>query len=113
MTRVEIEAGACGFTARVEVVREARGLRVSIASDCEMVCRFGERLPVLPARRFAARIGENPVFRAADGCVAHPSCPVLVGVLKAVEVEAGVSLPAAVRIRFLDGGTSSGEGGPG
>ncbi len=113
MTRVEVQAGACGFTARVEVIREGQGFRVSIASECDMVRRLGERLPVLPAGRFAARIRENPVFGIADGCVAHPSCPVLAGILKAVEVEAGVSLPAAVSIRFLDGGTASGGDGSG
>lgn len=113
MTRVEVRAGACGFTALVEVAREDRGFRVSIRSECEMVRRLGARLPVSPAGRFAARFRENPVFEVADGCVAHPSCPVLVGVLKAVEVEAGASLPAAVMIRFLDGGTVSGGHGSG
>ncbi len=103
VTRVEVHAGVCGFTARVEVEREAGALRVVIRSGCAMVSRLGERIGRLLPAEAAARFSENPVFRTAEGCIAHASCPVLAGVLKAVEVEAGLALPGDSWIRFVDG----------
>ncbi len=100
MTRVEIDAGVCGFTTLVEVERVGAEVRVSVSSGCTMVTRLGERLrPVRPAHA-AARILENPVHRAAAGCIAHPGCPVVAGILKAIEVEAGVAVPRDACIRF-------------
>ena len=36
----------------------------------------------------------------AAGCCKPPACPVPVGILKAIEVEAGLALPADVTIKL-------------
>jgi len=102
VTRVEIKAGVCGFTTLVEVERIGGELRVSVSSGCSMVTRLGERLGPLRPIHAAARILENPVHRAADGCIAHPACPVVAGILKAIEVETGVAVPEDSWIRFRE-----------
>ncbi len=100
MTRVEIKAGVCGFATLVEVERTGTEIRVNITSGCSMVARLGERLGPLRPVHAAARILENPVHRAADGCIAHPGCPVVAGILKAIEVESGAAVPEDAWIRF-------------
>ena len=45
MTKVVVEAGICGFTIAVEVVRlSARRVRVSVASECDMVSEMNNQL---------------------------------------------------------------------
>jgi hypothetical protein len=40
------------------------------------------------------------VFREAAKTLLHPACPVPVGIIKAIEMEAGLALPRDVEIRF-------------
>ena len=43
----------------------------------------------------------NPVYRSAAKHIKHAACPVMSGILKAIEVEAGLALPCDVRIEFI------------
>ena len=45
MTKVVVEAGICGFSITVEVVRlSARKVRVSVATECDMVREMNNQL---------------------------------------------------------------------
>ena len=101
MANAEITSGVCGFTATVRATMEGRKVKLAIESDCDAIQRLAEELTeVEPFKEITFR-GEGP--RALDAgrrhCY-HPACPVPVGIIKAVEVEAGLALPAEARIEL-------------
>lgn len=102
MTIVEIDAGSCGLQTCIEVSRsDALTVSVSLSSECRAVEEWGGRLKTL---NWGACLGEksfsSEIFTAAANCLKHPACPVCIGLLKAIEVEVGASLPAQTTIRF-------------
>ncbi|OQY02011.1 MAG: hypothetical protein B6I22_14010 [Desulfobacteraceae bacterium 4572_123] len=105
MTIVNVNAGSCGFTARIEVSKTgARTVSVSISSDCEAVEKWGDKLRLVNWRDCLGKNAlSSPIFVFAADCLRHVTCPVPIGLLKAIEVEIGASLPADATIRFLPG----------
>ena len=105
MTRAEISSGICGFTTTVEACMNGHCCRLSIDSQCEAIQRLATVLTqVDPFQEITFR-GDGPLtFRlAADHCT-HAACPVPVGIIKVVEVEAGLALPADVTIKLIKSG---------
>ena len=79
---------------------EGRRCSISVESDCDAIQRLSEELTdVDPFQEISFR-GEGPLSLSlgAKHCY-HPACPVPVGIIKAVEVEAGLALPADALIR--------------
>jgi hypothetical protein len=102
LAKAEICAGVCGFNTKVETQKGNSGeIRVTIESECEAINRLAEDLTeVDPFREFTYR-GEGPLtFEAAAKHCSHAACPVPVGIIKAVEIEAGLALPEDVSIRL-------------
>jgi hypothetical protein len=101
LTTAEITSGICGFTARVETHMNGRKCTVSIESGCDAVQRLAEALQeVDPFQEISFR-GEGPqTLRMGAKHCRHPACPVPVGIVKAIEVEAGLALPADAIIRL-------------
>jgi hypothetical protein len=99
LAKAEITSGICGFTATVETRMEGRQCLVSIDSECDAVQRLGEELKeVNPFQEITFR-GEGPLtLRLGAKQCRHTACPVPVGIIKAIEVEAGLALPADVTI---------------
>ena len=94
MTRVIVNPGACGFTTIIEVNKVAkRRVKVVITSDCEFVTELGESLVEVDAG-YALKQGQ------ALSEYVHATCPVPVAVLKAIEAEAGLTVPHDVLILF-------------
>lgn len=103
MTKLEINSGACGFISTVEVRRiNGKDFSVCIRSDCGMIAELGEKLKELSMMGCFTRILDNAVYKEASCCVKHVSCPVPSGVLKAVEVEAGLAVAKDVTMKFLN-----------
>ena len=105
MTIVEVDAGSCGFKTQIEVSKaDSKMVSISMSSDCEAVEKWGDRLESV---NWSECLGENAfqsqIFISAADCLKHPACPVYIGLLKAIEVEVGASLPADATIRFLPG----------
>lgn len=101
MAKAEINSGICGFTATVETHMEGSKCRVSIESDCDAIQRLGEELvEVEPFQEITFR-GEGPdtLKLGAKHCY-HTACPVPVGIIKAIEVSAGLALPADASIKL-------------
>lgn len=74
---------------------------LAIESECEAIQRLATELTqVEPFQEITFR-GEGPLTLqlAAKHCY-HTACPVPVGIIKAIEVEAGLALPADVTIRL-------------
>ncbi len=101
MTRVTIQSGACGFTTTVTVDKTPDGkMKLTVATECKMVEKMCGDITVLD--RFAPLTGfsNNPVYAAAAKHLRHVACPVPSGILKALEVEAGLNVPKDAGIHF-------------
>ncbi len=109
MARAEIFSGICGFTTQVEAHKTETGqIALSIESDCKAITKLGNALTeVDPYREFTyrGRGGQSPLTHemAAKYC-SHAACPVASGIIKAVEIEAGLALPADVTIKLSKDG---------
>ncbi len=102
MTRVIINPGACGMSVTVEVEKkDGKTFSLRITSECEMVAKLGKELPELTMTDAFKRFQDNPVYKKGAICLRHVACPVPSGILKALEVEAGLNVPKDVSIMFL------------
>lgn len=101
MAKAEINSGICGFTATVSAKMDGRKCVVSVQSDCDAVQRLGEELAeVEPFEEITFR-GEGPrTLRLGAKHCYHTACPVPVGIIKAIEIEAGLALPAEASIKL-------------
>jgi len=100
MTKATISAGVCGFVATVEAVAEGSHCRLVVESDCRSIQRLGSELKsVDPLQEIAFGKGLPLTYQIAVKHCAHAACPVPAGIIKAIEVEAGLALPADVSIR--------------
>jgi hypothetical protein len=101
LARAEIRSGVCGFTATIEARQEGSKVRLFIESDCDAIQRLGEELAeVEPFQEITFRNqGPQTLKMGAKHCY-HTACPVPVGIIKAIEVEAGLALPADAIIKL-------------
>ena len=101
MAKVVIRSGACGFTTTVTAEKGPdKTVRITILSDCEQVRKMQEDIGTLERMDAFKGFAENPVYRSAAKRLKHVACPVPSGVLKALEVAAGLNLPKDAVICF-------------
>ncbi|MBW2594180.1 MAG: hypothetical protein JRE58_14505 [Deltaproteobacteria bacterium] len=100
MAKAEIFAGICGFNTTVEV-KVNGSCDISIDSECQSIQKLGASLKhVNPFEEISFR-GEGPAtLRMATKHCAHAACPVPAGIIKAVEIAAGLALPADATIKL-------------
>lgn len=102
MAQAEIFAGVCGFTTRVTAAKNgSRQVALNIESDCKSIQRLAAALTeVDPFREFTLR-GQGPLtLQLASQHCSHAACPVPTGIIKAIEVAAGLALPVDVSIKI-------------
>ncbi len=100
MAKAEVHAGVCGFKTEIETQMDGDTCRVSIQSECPAIQRLGAALTqVDPFREISFRRQMPLTLEMAARHCSHAACPVPVGIIKAVEVEANLALPADVTIR--------------
>ena len=101
MAKAEICPGICGFKATVETRMDGSECTVKIESDCKAIQRLAADLKqVDPFREMTFR-GEGPLtLQLAAKYCNHAACPVPAGIIKAIEVEGGLALPADVTIKL-------------
>jgi hypothetical protein len=97
---VTVNPGVCGFSTRiVGVADDALNVTISISSDCQhiqsLTANLGEVSVLAELRQ---PINETRTYRAAAAAKTHVACPVPAAILKAIEVAAGMALPADVTI---------------
>ena len=106
---VEIDAGACGFITRIQAVKTGM-YKASIAMETpcpnwqKVAAAFdGKEIDVMAEMFKNRETGEyhSQIVNTAAAFVPHISCPVTSGVLKALEVCAGLALPKNAAITFL------------
>ena len=104
MTKVKINPGVCGFVTAVEAVSEdGMEVKVSVKSGCESVKKMFEDLGDTfdSYEMCLVKPGKGPLFEyASEKFPVHCGCPILSGVIKAVEAECKLALPRDASIIF-------------
>lgn len=103
MAIVQVKAGICGFRTRIVAqADEALDVTLAIESDCAQIRRIAEELTRVSALDELRRpIHETTPYRLAAVHKAHVACVVPSAILKAIEVAAGLALPADVHITVV------------
>jgi hypothetical protein len=100
MAKAEVHAGICGFTTIIETTLDDDVCKVAIQSECTAIQRLAQALTeVNPYQEISYRRKTPLTMEIAVKFCSHAACPVPVGIIKAVEVEANLALPADVTIK--------------
>ncbi len=101
MARVRIDSGVCGFWTTVETeADDMMQVSVKIESNCQHCQALARELTqVSPFKEISPR-GGGVILELSRKHLAHAACPVPAGVVKAVEVAAGLALPRPASITF-------------
>lgn len=104
MATVEIDPGVCGMPTivRAEFDETTDRCKLSIDSDCPAIRGLSVELTdVDPFEEISLQRGGGPTaLNLGRQFCAHSACPVPVGIIKAVEVAAGLALPVDVAMRI-------------
>jgi len=104
MAKAIIDAGNCGYHTTVEanIIKDYQvGLKID--SDCKHIQKLAENLSQVDAmNEISFRRGKHipDIIQAGIQHCTHAACPVPVGILKAVEVAAGLALPQESKIKL-------------
>jgi len=104
MAKAKIDAGNCGYHTTVEALASAEyQVDIKIESDCKHIQKLAENLTEVDAlNEISFRKGKHipEIIQAGINHCTHAACPVPVGILKAVEVAAGLALPQDATIEL-------------
>ncbi len=101
MAKAEIMPGNCGFTTTVEALMEGKDCKISITSQCSAIQKLSEELTqVNPFQEISFRRSTPVILQMGAKYCTHAACPVPVGIIKAVEVAAGLALATDVTIKL-------------
>jgi len=108
MINVEISAGICGFTTRVQA-EDKTGYKAcfQLDSDCPNWKKVNELLGGKTLNMMTELFKDkktgvlnSQVINVSLETIPHVSCPVISGILKALEVSVGLALPKDAAITF-------------
>ena len=101
MAKSIIEPGICNLTTEVTVNKiNKKKATIQITSACPNIQKIAAELTEVEPFVELGFKGEEPrTFQLFREHSPHVSCPVAVGILKTLEVEAGLALPREVTIR--------------
>ena len=101
MSKAEIFSGICGFTTVVKATMNAKVCNLVISSDCKDIQKLAEDLKqVNPFQEISFRQSIPQTIQLGMQHCSHAACPVPVGIIKAIEVEAKLALPSDVSIKL-------------
>jgi hypothetical protein len=101
MATAEIFAGNCGFTTKVEATMDGKVCKFKITSECSAINQMAAELTeVNPFQEISFRRAMPTIHAAGHKFCTHAACPVPVGIIKAMEVEAKLALPTDVTIKI-------------
>ena len=100
LAKAEIYSGICGFTTTVEATMNGKVCNLFITSDCEAVQKLAQVLrQVNPFEEISFHRSIPQTIQLGMQHCSHAACPVPVGIIKAIEVEAKLALPGDVSIK--------------
>jgi hypothetical protein len=101
MATAEIFAGNCGFSTTVEATMDGKVCKLNITSECAAICKMAEELTeVNPYQEISFKRTMPTIHAMGHKHCTHAACPVPVGIVKAVEIEAKLALPTDVTIKL-------------
>ena len=101
MSTAEIFAGNCGFNTTVEATMDGKVCKLNITSECAAIRKMAEELTeVNPYQEISFKRAMPTIHAAGHKHCTHAACPVPVGIIKAVEIEAKLALPTDVTIKL-------------
>lgn len=101
MAKAEIFSGNCCYTTHVETSMDGSVCSISIQSECNAIRKLAEDLKeVEPLNEISTRRRSPVILQKGAMYCTHAACPVPVGIIKAVEIAAGLALPTDVSIRL-------------
>lgn len=100
MAQAAVISGVCGFRTIIQAtVDDSYVVQLQITSDCAQIGNLAQVLTHVSAfHEVGSPISETETYQAASRCKLHAACPVPCGILKAMEVSAGLALPVDVHI---------------
>ncbi len=101
MAKGTIKGGICGFVTTVIAEKRDDGkIGVTILSDCENIQKMAtELIEIDPYDEIFKRVKLTTTCDIASKHSPHPSCIVPSGILKTIEVEAGLALPQEASLK--------------
>lgn len=104
MAKARIEAGNCGYYAEVTAEKtEDFKVAIQIETDCPHIQKIADNLTEVNAlNEISYKRGDREILAKGAEYCAHASCPVPVGIIKTVEVAAGLALPQTASIVFVE-----------
>jgi hypothetical protein len=102
MAEANIRAGICGYTTKVTAkADEEQEVSLEITTECPNLKALEKELTQVNAyEECFEKIGEGTVYDTVRKYCRHAACPVPCGILKAIEVSAGLALPREVQIEI-------------
>lgn len=86
----------------VEAVMNGSKCALSVDSECDAIERLVEDLGEIDPFQEISFRGKGPqTLRSGSKHCYHTACPVPVGIIKAIEVVAGLNLPVDASIKFV------------
>ena len=97
-----IHCGICGFTINVKAVSDSdQNVKLEITSDCPNYQKIAKELTELNAyKEVFNKLHTGRVYEVFAKYSPHPSCPGVSGILKTVEVAAGLALSQEVSMKI-------------
>ncbi|WP_206813093.1 DUF6951 family protein [Paradesulfitobacterium ferrireducens] len=103
MATGEIKCGICGFEVKVEAEQiEGSKVKLNITSTCPSYQKIAAELQEVDAyQEIFQKLHQGKVYEVFSKYSKHPSCPGISGILKTIEVAAGLALgqSASMEIR--------------
>ena len=102
MAKAEINPGICGLGSVVWAEMKGEKCVLTINSECKGIQNLAQELKeVEPFQEISfKRGGGSKVLKEAAQHCFHTACPVPVGIIKAIEIAAGLALPQDVHIEL-------------
>jgi len=102
LTKCEITGGVCGFVTTVKAEKSDTGkINLKITTGCPNIKKVAQELiEIDPMDEIFRRTNTTRVYEIMSKHSPHPACIVGSGILKAIEVEAGLALPKEACIRI-------------
>lgn len=101
MTTVELSPGICNLNTTVTAkAADAGTVKVGLETDCPNWSKVADQIqPVDPIFELFKPYPEIGMVKLMDQ-IPHKSCPMACTILKAIEIEAHLALPADVTLRI-------------
>lgn len=103
MAKVNIEPGVCGFNTLVQAEATTDfNAKLTIQSNCPHVRKIADQFGEFDAMKELFKKGQSEILTLCLANLPHITCPVPVGLLKALEVSTGLALPKETKISFSE-----------